>query len=139
MLKWRSGTSKAYTPASLNEVTTFGFRGEGRILECTSIISVNKLPFDSVGLRSRLVLSRGLFSHEALKRELVCNSEGALVTLMNSLHVRERTGREAKRCTLGPQFDGAGSPREQWYLSGMCSTTSVSPCLPAYMRIYSCS
>lgn len=58
------GTSKAYSAESLGEVSTFGFRGEGTLLQL--VLAFGLTCCQSARLCCRLVMPRDLLSHSSL-------------------------------------------------------------------------
>jgi len=71
------GTSKAYDPVSLDSVSTFGFRGEGKIfVACQKFIRWNLNALLSTGVYCWFMLPWDLISNCTITRKLVFNNEG---------------------------------------------------------------
>jgi hypothetical protein len=69
----RLGTSKAYAPDSLDNLSAFGFRGEGRISRYFPMVI---LSVSSSGFLCRYLLPRNLVTNSTIQANLVHYSEG---------------------------------------------------------------
>ena len=101
-----TGTSKAYTPASLEEVNTFGFRGEGTcLLNCgtTSVVKLSApLALASIAELCCLeISSRTQRSRECWSIISKVCANPVLVCISLKLYDRMESA-----CIMAPQYDG---------------------------------